>query len=175
TGWTHTASTVNSPAGGPYVSNVFSWTQGTSSSPTETVTAADTVTNTAQTTLTYSNDITAPSVVAPSLTAGYYTSLSVPVTLNTGSATDTGGSGVDAASSVLQRDVATLSAGSCGSFSGSWTNVTLVGGFDTGVTNGHCYEYIEQLSDNIGNTGSSGSCNIAKVDTTAPTNSLSPS
>src|SRR5207302_1397076 len=55
-GWSHTASTVSTPAGGPYVSNAFSWAQGTSSSPTETVTGADAAGNTAQSTLTFTND-----------------------------------------------------------------------------------------------------------------------
>src|SRR5438477_5521276 len=152
----------------------FSWSAGSSSSPTEVVTGADAAGNTtAAATLTYTNDTTAPSVDTPSVTGRYYTSASVPVTMNTASATDTGGSGVNAASSVLQRDVATLSNGSCGSFSGSWTNVTLAAGFDTGVTNGHCYEYREQLADNVGNQGTSAVSNIAKVDNNPPANSLS--
>src|SRR5204863_6802950 len=70
-------------------------------------------------------DTTAPSVTAPGVTAGYYTSLSVPITKNGGS---DGGAGVDAATSILERDDATLSNGSCGSFSGSWSTVTLSGG-----------------------------------------------
>ncbi|HKC21535.1 MAG TPA: hypothetical protein VKB64_03390, partial [Gaiellaceae bacterium] len=97
-------------------------------------------------------DSTAPSVTAPSVTAGYYTSLSVPVAKNGGS---DGGSGIDATSSILERDDATLSSGSCGSFSGSWTTVTLTAGNDTNVLNGHCYEYREKLSDNVGNQGTS--------------------
>src|SRR5262249_57114468 len=99
---------------------------------------------------------TAPSVTAPSVPAGYYTSLSVPVTKNGGS---DGGSGIDAASSSLERDDATLSNGSCGSFSGSWTTVTLTAGNDTNVLNGHCYEYREKLSDNLANPGTSAPTN----------------
>src|SRR5206468_3219198 len=108
---------------------------------------------------------TAPSVTAPGVTAGYYTSLSVPVTKNGGS---DGGSGVDATTSILERDDATLSNGSCSSFSGSWSTVTLSGGNDTNVLTGHCYEYRERLSDNVGNQGTSGASNIAKVDSSAP-------
>ena len=103
------------------------------------------------------------------MTAGHYVSLSVGVTPSGG--TDSG-SGVATGTSQIQRDVATLANGSCGSFSGSWTNVTLVGGFDTGVVSGHCYEYREQLTDNVGNVGSSVASNVAKVDTNPPTNSL---
>jgi hypothetical protein len=169
-GWSHSASTVSTPAGGPYVSNPYSWAQGTSSSPIATITGADAAGNTnSATTLTFTNDVTAPSVSAPTVGAGYYTTTSVPVTANGG--TDSG-SGVAAGSSQIQRDVANLANGSCGSFSGSWTNVTLVSGADTSVTNGHCYEYREQLTDNVGNTGSSSPSNVAMVDANAPTNSL---
>src|SRR5262249_22801281 len=72
----------------------------------------------------------------------------------------------------VQRDVANLANGTCGSYSGTWTNVTLSAGNDTGVLNGHCYVYREQLTDNVGNLGSSAASNAAKVDTAGPTSSL---
>ena len=59
-------------------------------------------------TYSISADTTAPSVAAPNVTAGYYTSLSVPVTKSGGS---DGGAGVDSSSSHLERDEATLSNG----------------------------------------------------------------
>src|SRR5207247_4581173 len=50
------------PSGGPYDSNTFSWTSATSTSPTEVVTGADAAGNsTAASTLTFTNDSTAPS------------------------------------------------------------------------------------------------------------------
>src|SRR5439155_16974271 len=104
---------------------------------------------------------------APSVTAGYYTSPSVAVAINGGYDSGSGLSGT----TQLQRDVATLSGGSCTGWSGTWTNVTLSGGSDTGVTNGHCYQYREQLTDNVGNVGSSAASNIAKVDNQAPVGS----
>src|SRR5207237_4803253 len=110
-------------------------------------------------------DTTAPSVTAPSVTAGYFTTLSVPVAKNGGS---DGGSGVDASTSVLQRDEVALSGGNCGSFPGSWSTVTLVGGNDTSVVSGKCYRYRELLSDNVGNQGTSAVSSTAKVDTSAP-------
>ena len=51
---------------------------------------------------------------------------------------------------------------------GSWATVTLSGGNDTTVVTGKCYRYREQLSDNLGNQGSSSASNTAKIDTTAP-------
>ena len=60
TGWTHTPSTVSTPAGGPFVSNLFSWAAGTTSAPTEVVTGRDVSGNTAQTTLSFVNDSTNP-------------------------------------------------------------------------------------------------------------------
>ncbi len=62
TGWTHTTPDVKStPSGGPYVSNLFSWSAGTTSSPTEVATGADAAGNTTATsTLTFTNDSTAP-------------------------------------------------------------------------------------------------------------------
>ena len=60
TGWTHTPSTVSTPASGPYVSNLFSWTAGTTTSPTDVVTGRDASGNTAQTTVSFVNDSTVP-------------------------------------------------------------------------------------------------------------------
>jgi hypothetical protein len=64
TGWTHTGSTVSTPTGGPFVSNTFSWTAATTTSPGETVTSTDGATNTKATALTFSNDATRPTVTA---------------------------------------------------------------------------------------------------------------
>jgi Chitobiase/beta-hexosaminidase C-terminal domain len=62
TGWTHTTPDVKTaPSGGPYVSNLFSWSAGTNSSPTEAVTGADAAGNTTTApSLTFTNDSTAP-------------------------------------------------------------------------------------------------------------------
>src|SRR2546421_10096641 len=40
------------------------------------------------------------------------------------------------------------------------------------VLTGHCYEYRERLSDNVGNQGTSGASNIAKVDSQGPADSV---
>jgi type II secretory pathway pseudopilin PulG len=281
TNWTHTGSTLSTPAGGPYVSGTFSWSSGTTSSPTEVITGTDNVGNTAVTTLTFVNDTTTPAVSStvigqstnatisgfvqknsnyyiyanisdsgsgvqsvtanvtnvtsgssnvaltagsftapgggsygyrsalltsnaiqvdgtvnftvnatdnvgdasaysnngsatfdstppmvptPTVTAKYYTTASVPVTL--GTATDSG-SGVNTSSVTVLRASATLSGGVCGTF-GSFSTVTLSSGNDTTVASGNCYEYEEQVADNVGNVNTSSASNIAKVDTAPP-------
>ena len=123
--------------------------------------------NSGNVSFTVTPDSTGPSVTAPTVTAGYFTTTSVAVTLNGG--TD-GGSGVAAGSSLVERDEALLdnSDGTCDAFPGSWATVTLSGGNDTTVVSGKCYRYREQLSDNVGNQGSSSASNTAKVDTSAP-------
>jgi hypothetical protein len=57
------------------VSNFFAFSSGTSSSPTEQVTSTDNGSNAGNQTLTLTNDVTGPTVPAPTVTAGYYTSL----------------------------------------------------------------------------------------------------
>jgi hypothetical protein len=174
TGWTHTASTVSTPAGGPYVSNEFKWTAGTSSSPTETVTGTDAAGNTAAApTLTFTRDITAPSGGSITYTNGYNTSGTVAVTFSAG--TDAG-SGINAASGQLKRASTTLTNGSCGTF-GAFENVGPEGVSspynDSSVATNTCYEYEYVVSDNVGNPATITSASIVKVDTTAPANSLS--
>ena len=78
------------------------------------------------------------------------------------------GSGIDASSPIVERDVATLSGNACGSFSGSWSTVTLIAGADTTVTSGHCYQYRYKISDNVANQATSSATSSAKVDTSAP-------
>ncbi|MCA1684078.1 MAG: hypothetical protein LC708_02995, partial [Actinobacteria bacterium] len=176
----YTFGTLNSNGGanfaGSQAGDHFDYTFGASTTaPATSRTVSSTNgagTNSADTTYAITADTTAPSVNAPGVTAGYYTSNSVAVTKSGGS---DGGAGVDGTTSVLERDVANLANGSCGSFAGSWTTVSLSGGSDTGVTNGHCYEYRELLSDRVGNGGTSAASNIAKVDSQGPSNSLATS
>jgi hypothetical protein len=167
TGWTHAPGTVSTPSGGPYVSATFAWSEGTSSSPTETVTSADAAGNTSTQTLTLTNDSTAPT--GGSLTA------------NGGSASDTTGivslSKVDfaeapsatqsgLASNALTRASATLSGNICGSFGGA-VPVTITGGNDSAMLTTGCYRYTLTGTDNVDNTATATST-IVKVDTSAP-------
>jgi hypothetical protein len=95
----------------------------------------------------------------------------VPVTVN---APTDAGSGVKASTVTLERQQGSLANDVCDFTTGSpaYTTVTLVGGTDTSVTTGHCYRYREQASDNVGNAGAPTVSNVAKVDTTAPTGTL---
>ena len=80
--------------------------------------------------------------------AGYFTSLSVPVTLQNGSDAL---SGSRSRHGVLERETATLANGSCVAWSGTWNAVTLTGGADTTVQSNRCYHYRYSISDNVGN------------------------
>ena len=168
-----TGGPFTAPGGGSYTYRsalLFSNPSQANGSVLYTVNATD---NSARTS-TYSNngsvtfDTTAPSVATPTVTGGYYTSTSVPVSL--GAVTDnSGGSGVNNSTIVLQRDQAVFSNDSCGTFPGTFsTTVTLVGGDDTNVSSGFCYRYREQAADNVGNLGTSLSSNVAMVDAMAP-------
>ncbi|MBV8236016.1 MAG: chitobiase/beta-hexosaminidase C-terminal domain-containing protein, partial [Acidimicrobiia bacterium] len=113
-------------------------------------------------------DNTAPSGGSVTYTNGYFTSASISVTFSNG--TDSG-SGINTATTQLQRASATLSGGTCGTF-GSFSNIGPAAPTspyaDTSVVGGNCYEYQYLVSDNVGNTTTYTSASVAKVDTTAP-------
>jgi hypothetical protein len=164
TGWTHTAQTISSPAGGPYVStNAFTWTEGTSSAPTEVVTGSDNAGNSATTTLTLSNDSTNPTgaLSAPASSANVRQSISV--SSNSADA----GSGV--ASVSFQRSPAgagtwtTIGSDTAAPYSVTW-NTTLV---SDGL-----YDLRAVTTDNVGNTSTSSLVTNVRVDNTAPTGSV---
>ena len=125
-GWSHTPSTVSTPSGGPYDSNTFSWSAGSTSTPTEVLTAADQAGNTTSSaTLTFTNDSNAPTggaltVNGTAATGGgsssYSASGSFPIDVRTDYTETQSGSESGLASSTLTRASATLTANSCGSF-----------------------------------------------------------
>jgi uncharacterized repeat protein (TIGR01451 family) len=165
TGWTHAAETVTTPAGGPYTSATFSWTAGPSNPTGYSVSGKDNANNTSTSALTFVNDSTAPAGGSVSYTDGMVYTTSVPVT--TANGTD-GQSGIDTSSGIVKRAQATLNTGTqvCGAFGGFTTTVTLVGGADTSVTSGNCYQYQYLVSDRVGNQATYSSTSVAKVDTT---------
>ena len=114
--------------------------------------------------VTVMSDTTAPSA-SISYADGLYGSSSVAVSA---SATDTQ-SGV--ATTQVQRRSTTFTGSTCDtSHWGPFSNVTLVGGNDTTVTGGNCYQYIYTVTDNVGNSSTATSSSVAEIpDTTPPT------
>jgi hypothetical protein len=174
--WMFAGSTVSSPAGGPYVSPGFSWVSGTTGSATEVVTGADAAGNTTATTITLTNDTTAPG--GGSVTANgsggmsWVKAASVPVSFSAG--TDAG-SGVNSAGGKLFRGSSVYNAATatCGAISTFPTQVGLTGlgspFTDTGVSTGNCYAYEYQVADNVGNVQTYGPSAVVAVDSAAPT------
>jgi hypothetical protein len=181
-GWSHASSLVSTPAGGPYVSNTFSWGAGTSSSPSDTVTGRDVADNFASTTLDFVDDSTGPSggsVDATGLAGSggrYSSSTTLSIAFTKGSDS---GSGLAPSGAKLLRASAALSSsdgigdGSCGSFGG----FSQVGADDpgspvtddatSGISSGQCYRYEYVVSDRVGNTTTYTSTDV-KVDTGGP-------
>lgn len=178
TNWTHTQTTVSTPAGGPYVSTVFSWTAGATSSPTEVVTGRDVANNATGTTLTFVNDSTGPTggSVAASGLVGTGALYAISATLSLDLAKGTDPAGVATTGAQLLRATATLTSagtadGTCGTY-GTYTLVT--GGNDPTtpkseiVADQACYRYQYVVADTLGNSTTYTSADI-KVDLTAPT------
>ena len=160
-GWTHSASAVSTPTGGPYESNPFAWTAGTSGTPGELVTGSDIAGNTADTTLTFSNDSTPPADGTLSYPDGTQTDLTVSVSFTTGSDS---GSGI--ASRRLQVGSSTMTGPSCDGF-GAFVDLGAVDPvapvIDTALVAGHCYHYRYVVLDRVGNQRITISANVVTV------------
>ena len=159
--------TGGSATSDPYSSTTYAWTAGAAGDPNvNQIVATSNSSHTGYDTVTVTPDSTAPTGQSAAPTGGpWFTSLSVPVTLDDGS---DAGAGVDASSGVVERASAPLVDGACGTF-GSWDPVTLVGVADTTVESGNCYRYRYTVSDKVGNSsGPSAASADAMVDTTAP-------
>ena len=148
---------------------VYDWTNGSSASGAQTVTVHNNAGLTSTKDFTLTMDTAPPTGQSATIAGGYYTVLSVPVTLDNGSDAI---SGIDAASGVVERQDGTLSNGNCVGWGGGWTPVTLSGGTDTTVLSNECYRYRYTISDNVGNqSGPSLPSLDAKVDATVPVTS----
>jgi Chitobiase/beta-hexosaminidase C-terminal domain len=169
TGWVHNLETINTPAGGPYVSSAFSWTATPSIPTTKSVFATDAAGKAStNASLAFSNDIVAP--ISGSVTYLNGTAKTLSVAVTTADGTDSL-SGVNAALDTLKRDETTLNTttGVCAAFPGTFaTTVTRVAGADTSVASGNCYQYRYFVSDKVGNQATWSSANVVKVDTTGP-------
>src|SRR5262249_28809203 len=108
TGWSHTApAAVTTPTGGPYSSgaspNNFSWTNPTSSSPTEAIVSTDNAGNPATTPATTTDDTTnATGAVTSPATGTHYNAAGWTGSIS-GTAADSG-SGVGTVKVSIQKD-----------------------------------------------------------------------
>jgi hypothetical protein len=158
------------PAPGPSTSHTYNWTASDTDSGSKQVTLSDLDGTGTPHSFTVTRDITPPTGMSVSPVGGpNYGSLSVPLTLNSG--TDAG-SGVNGSSGVVERDSVALTSGACGSFADAWAPVTLSGGADTSVASGNCYRYRYTISDNVGNSAASGASATAVINTVVPTVAL---
>lgn len=184
TGWTHAASLVTTPAGGPYLSAPFTWTAGTTSAPTETITGSDTADNAVANTLAFVDDSAPPaggSVDATGLGGSgsrYSRSLTLSLGFTTGS---DGAAGLAATGAQLWRASALLNSGdgvvngTCsayGTAAQTGTDDPSSPVTDTVPTDDRCYRYEYRVPDQLGNIASYTSPDV-KVQTTSPA-SLAP-
>ncbi|MEK6275346.1 MAG: Ig-like domain-containing protein [Actinomycetota bacterium] len=147
----------------------YDWNAGSTASGSQTVTVHNNAGLTSSASFTVTPDSAPPTGQSADLTAGYYTSLSVPVSLQAGSDAL---SGLDPTSALLERETATLASGSCVGWSGTWNAVILTSGADTSVQSNRCYHYRYSISDNVGNQSApSAASAVAKVDATTPVTS----
>ncbi len=167
TGWTHATETPTTPAGGPFTSASFSWTASPTNPSGYTVTGTDAAGNSGGSAITFVSDTTAPTGGSITSSSGVLNTASVTVAAS-GTLADSQ-SGV--AGAVIKRDQVALSTPTeaCGTFPGTFaTTVSLVGGADTSVTTGNCYQYEYVVTDNVGNPEIIPSVSTAKVDLSGP-------
>ena len=169
-GWTHTTQTVNTPAGGPYVTtNNFAWPAAETNSPTEAVTSTDNAGNTtppppspSPTTPPHPPAAPSPST-ASAATGGGTSSYSNSGNFTIGTRTDyNADTGSGFASSTLTVATATLTANTCGSYGAPPPSSAPP---PKRPTTG-CYLYTLTGLDNVGNSATITT--TVMVDTTAP-------
>jgi hypothetical protein len=173
TGLSHTSSLVTTPTGGPYVSNVFSWLAGTTSSPSEAVTGSDVAGNTATTTFTLIPDTTGPAGGALTVNAVIGSGAGTTSASSSGSfaiaRTDYTDAGSGLSSSILTLQAGSLSSAGgivAGTCSGFGTASVITGNPAQTVTGPACFLYTLTGSDRVGNVSSISTTVL--VDTTGP-------
>ncbi len=165
TGWTHSPSSVATPAGGPFDSALFTWATGTSTEPTVNVVGSDTNGNTASTTIQFRLDNTPPTGGAISYTGGTIRTTTLPITVQ---AIADAGAGTGGGYRFIERRTATLTGDTCSAFGGyanARTNpptAPTTPHSDSVVVNA-CYQYRYRFSDSVGNETIVESPNIVKV------------
>ena len=156
------------PAPATVATHTYNWTSSDSDSGTKQVDLTDAASAIASHTFNVTPDTVPPSGQSVALSGGPgYSTLFVPLTLVNGT-DNTGGSGVNPLSGVVQRASAPLTAGACGTF-GAYSPVTLASGGDLTVTSGNCYRYQYSVVDNVGNVSAPSTASAdAKVSATGP-------
>ena len=174
TGWTFTGSTATTPGAGTYDSNTYGWSGSTTSSPTASATPADAVGNSpAATTLTFTDDSTAPSRAFTSPAAGGSYNAAGWGGSITGTASDGG-------ADLLRVEVA-IQQGSGNYYDGSsfangsltWLTATGTTSWSYAIaaaklTSGNVYTVSLRAIDNVGNIASTTTRTFT-YDTAAPT------
>ena len=141
----------------------YGWSSQNPTAPAgnQTVTATNNAGRSSTADFTSTPDAGAPAGGSVSYTNGAISTTTTSVSFATG--TDTG-SGVDAASGVLQRASATLAGTTCGTF-GAFATVASnpTTPFSDTVAAGKCYQYRYQVSDNVANQATFASASVLKV------------
>ena len=154
------------PAGGPYDSNTFTWTQNTTSSPTEAVDALDLATNAlALSTLTFSDDsstnaptVTFPVDVSSYNTAGWNAGCSTGPGDLCGTSNDSSKSGIAAVDVSIRQGAGNYWNGATfGSGSEVWNAATGTATWSLGFAGSNfpadgTYNFRVRSTDNVGNT-----------------------
>jgi hypothetical protein len=147
----------------PYTTT-YGWTQASSASGAQTVTAKSNAGGSSTATFTVTPDSAAPTGQTAALVGGpWFTSTSISITTTNGSDAL---SGIAPATALIERASATLANGTCGAFGaygGSYTSP------DTTVVSGNCYRYRFSIADKVGNRSTPVQTGVAMVDTSAPT------
>jgi hypothetical protein len=185
-GFSFDSSSVTTPAGGPFLSNVFSWVAGTTSTPNGTISLTNAAGSTFGSSGALFDDSTPPSggsVDATGLTGPsgrYSTSLALSLDLAKGTDADAGladGSAPTDTASRLERASATLASpdGVTNGICGTYGAYLPVGGpnppatvSDTVPADATCYRYRYLVPDHLGNVATYTSPDIKVKATAAP-------
>jgi hypothetical protein len=152
-GWLHSPATVSAPAGGPFTSNAFTWSAGTTAEPTVTLTGLDDAGRTRETRVTFRLDDTGPTGGEISYADGTTTSGTVDVTVMPVS--DAGAGATQGGGRWLQRATAPVDGDRCGTFT-AWqdhvVNPAVAPAVQTvAVQPGTCASFRYRFTDNLGN------------------------
>jgi hypothetical protein len=152
-GWRHSSAAVSAPAGGPFTSNVFTWTAGTTTEPTVTLTGLDDAGRMQLTHVTFRLDDAGPTGGEISYADGTTGSGTVDVTLKPIS--DTGAGATQGGGRYLQRATAPFDGDRCGTFTAFQDHVVnpavAPAVQSVAVQPGICTSFRYRFTDNLGN------------------------